>query len=519
MAIRYIVGKLPVKTTVLTLFVIMISMSGIIKAQRVLRMAEVYSDSMVLQRNIPLIISGHSKPGSKVRVSIADCSSTAKTDKKGRWTVKLKKMEAGGPYEMKVTDGNEVLTYHDVMVGEVWLCSGQSNMAFFLRDCNEFRRGEVNLTDMEDSDTPLRLFNPRPIRPTDHKEWDEKTIDAINAMDYMSHTSWTGCTRKTADNFSAIAYFFGKMLRKELNVPIGLINNSVGGTNTEGWISRRTLEKEFPEILHDWVNNPLIQDWCIGRAQKNLALAIRRGDKELHHPYEPAYMFESANEPLDRYNIRGVIWYQGESNAHNTKVHEKLFELLVNDWRSYWNDKDMPFLYVQLSSLNRPTWPEFRNSQRQLSYKIKNIGMAVSSDVGDSTDVHPRTKQPVGERLARLALADVYRLPYYISHPSSKCGPMIKKAKLMSNGLIILSFDYAEGLSSSDGKALRTFEVIDSNGNTYPAKATIVDKEIYITSSASEPVKVRYGWQPFTRANLVNAYGLPASTFEQRTSN
>lgn len=497
----------------LAMSLLLMSLCVMVHAQRSIRMAEVYSDSMVLQRDAPLTISGTSKPGSKITLTIADRRATGKADRDGRWSVHVRKMSAGGPYIMNVTDGDETLTFRDVMIGEVWLCSGQSNMEFTLRQCDEFRRGEVSLDPNETAPMPIRIYNPRPVVPTSNIEWDEQALQAVNAKDYLSHTSWTGLTATTAPGFSAVAYFFGKMLQEELHVPIGLINNSVGGTNAEGWISRRSLEREFPEILDDWVNNPLIQDWCAERARKNLALAIRRDEKELHHPYEPTYMFESATLPLDRYGIRGVIWYQGESNAHNTEAHGRLFEILVKDWRDYWHDGDMPFLFVQLSSLNRPTWPEFRDSQRRLSYKIRHTGMAVTSDVGDSTDVHPRVKRPVGERLARLALADVYSRPFYVTHPSARCGPMIRKATLNDNGLVILSFDYADGLSSSDGKPLRTFEVIDPNGNIYPARASIVDEQIYIISPASTPVAVRYGWQPFTRANLVNAYGLPASTF------
>jgi len=475
-----------------------------------LQMPAVYSDNMVLQRDMTLNIHGTANAGDEVTVAIEKQKAKAVAGKDGQWSVSLKPLKAGGPYTLSVSTKQQKLEYNNVMVGEVWLCSGQSNMEFKLRNAVEWNGGSLPFKEDQGA---LRLYNLDCIYRTDNVEWDSLTLAQINELKYLRPTKWTDCTKETAANFSAVAYYFGRMLQDSLKVPVGLICNAVGGTNTESWIDRRTLEFDFPNILSDWMNNDFIQDWCRGRGAKNITFALNKGKNLQRHPYQPCYMYESGIEPLEQFPIRGVIWYQGESNAHNKDAHEKLFTLLVDSWRRNWQQPEMPFFFVQLSSLNRPSWPWFRDSQRLLSHRISHTGMAVSSDVGDSLDVHPRRKQPVGERLARLTLADVYRLPYFASHPSAAQGPVFVEAKSQKRGAV-LEFDCDEGLTTSDGKALRIFELADEFGIFHPAEAHVKGSSIHVSSSeVKQPTAVRYGWQPFTRANLVNAYGLPASTF------
>ena len=351
----------------------------------------------------------------------------------------------------------------------------------------------------------IRLFDMKARWRTDAVEWDESVLDSLNHLQYYKDTEWTVCSPATAGSFSAVAYYFGKMLQDSLKVPVGLICNAIGGSPTEAWVDRNTLEYKFPAILRNWTQNDFIQDWVRGRA----ALNVKKADsKQQRHPYEPCYLYEAGIRPLEQYPIKGIIWYQGESNAHNREAHEKLFKLLVESWRKNWENKDLPFYYVQLSSINRPSWPWFRDSQRRMMYEIPNTGMAVSSDLGDSLDVHPKHKQPVGERLAHWALNQTYG-----KKNVTPSGPMFRNVEFR-DGAAYVSFDCAEGMHASDGKPLQTFEVAETEDIYYPATAKIVGNQIKVYSKeVKNPLHGRYGWQPFTRANLVNGDGLPASTF------
>ena len=294
------------------------------------------------------------------------------------------------------------------------------------------------------------------------------------------------------------------MLRDSLQVPVGLICNAVGGSPTESWIDRNTLETEFPAILNDWLHNDFIQDWVKGRAAKNLGFD---STKLSRHPYEPCYLYESGVLPLQQYPIKGVIWYQGESNTHNMEAHERLFQLLVDSWRSNWKNPQLPFYFVQLSSLDRSSWTWFRDSQLRLMKSIPHTGMAVSSDHGDSFNVHPTHKQPIGERLARWALSDSYG---YSITPS---GPLFESVVREGEALVV-SFAFGEGLRTSDGNSPSCFEIAEEEGLYHPANVTIMGDKVRLTSpDLKAPRYVRYAWQPFTRANLVNKDGLPASTF------
>ena len=464
-----------------------------------LKMPLLYTDNMVLQREVPLTIQGTANAGDQVTVSIADRQMKTKVGPNGKWSVTLPPLKAGEPYTLKISTNQKVLQYHNVLAGEVWLCSGQSNMEFMLKQASTARLDIPRAADQE-----LRLYDMKARWRTNAVEWETTVLDSLNHLQYYKDTEWKECAPETVSDFSAIAYYFGKMLRDSLKVPVGLICNAVGGSPTEAWIDRTSLEYHFPAILKDWTQNDFIQEWVRGRAALNIK---KSANSQQRHPYEPCYLYESGIRPLEQYPIRGIIWYQGESNAHNWEAHEALFKLLVNAWRKNWNDDCLPFYYVQLSSLDRPSWPWFRDSQRRMLNEISDIGMAVSSDHGDSLDVHPTCKQPVGERLARWALNKTYLKDIVPS------GPLFRGADVRGEK-VYLSFDYGQGMRSSDGKSLRCFEVAEFEGIYYPATAEVVGEQVKVYSKeVRNPRYVRYGWQPFTRANLVNRAGLPASTF------
>ncbi|MCF0175250.1 MAG: sialate O-acetylesterase [Bacteroidales bacterium] len=472
-----------------------------------LKMPSVFTDNMVLQRDRPLKISGSANAGCKVEVTVfregkrmrrlQQISAEAGHD--GRWELELKALEAGGPYKLTVESGNECLEYGNVLAGEVWLCSGQSNMAFTLYEAATADR-DIPLS----ANSEIRFFDMKQYWQTQNENWRESALDSVNRLIYYKDTRWEECTPETSGHFSAVAYYFGRKLQQELGVPVGLICNAVGGSATESWVDRSTLEHQFPAILRNWSSNDFVQQWVRERGSFNTALSK---DRLQRHPYQPCYLFESGILPLEKFPLAGVIWYQGESNAHNYQAHEKLFGLLLESWRKNWDNPELPFGFVQLSSINRPSWPRFRDSQRRMLEQYPAVGMAVCSDLGHPSNVHPVRKQEVGERLAAWALNGPYgRLDVVPS------GPLYRSAEF-SNGKAVISFSYGEGLKA-DGEKLAGFELSGDDGLFHEAEARIEgDKVVLRSDKVPQPSAARYGWQPYTEANLVNGAGFPASTF------
>ena len=465
-----------------------------------LQLPEIYSDNMVLQHGQSLPLQGIANAGTKITVTIGNQQLNTTADSNGKWQVTLAPLAAKETYTLQITAGKEKRIFKNVVAGEVWLCSGQSNMEF------EMFQASTGERDIPQAENPnIRLFDMEARWRTDNANaWELSALDSINVLQYYKPAQWEVCTPKTIRAFSAVAYYFGRTLQKDLDMPIGLICNAVGGSPTEAWVDRRTLEYEFPRILNNWRENDFIMDWVRQRAGENIAKAT---DKLQRHPYEPAYLFEAGILPLAQYPIKGVIWYQGESNAHNKEAHSKLFPLLVKSWRTEFNNPQMPFYYVQLSSINRPSWGWFRESQRRLMKVVPHSGMAVSYDYGHPTDVHPKNKQPIGERLAQWALGDTYGKKVLPS------GPLFRSATFNGKAATV-AFDYAQGMHSADGKTLRGFELSNGNGIFYPATAEVIGEEVKVTSEeVSNPKAVRYGFSPVTDGNLVNEANLPASTF------
>ncbi len=466
-----------------------------------LQMSPVYSDHMVLQRGPELKISGRADAGEKVTVQLGKQRRSGEADAAGRWEVTLKDLRAGGPYELKVSASSRELIFKDVLVGEVWICSGQSNMAFMMKQSARGKYWREKGTEVQ-----VRLFDMKPRVYTDAVAWDSAALAAVNRLEYYLPASWSLPEEDRVADFSAVAFHFGRMLSDSLEVPVGLICNAVGGAPAEAFIDRHSLEfnHQLVDILYDWKNNDMLQDWVRGRAALNIQNARTALQR---HPYEPCYLYEAGVRPVAGFPIRGVIWYQGESNAHNVELHEAIFPVLVESWRSIWG-KEMPFYFVQLSSLNRPSWPHFRDSQRRLAELVEYSGIAVTSDIGHPTDVHPVQKQEVGERLARLALKDTYHFGHVV-----KAGPMFTGVEF-KKGMAYVSFENAEGMKTADGEPLRSFELAGKEGIFYPARAEVAGDVIRVYApQVRDPCEVRYGWQAYSTGNLINGEGLPASTF------
>ena len=471
-----------------------------------LQMPATYSDNMVIQRDKPIHIAGKANVGDRIKVVLGGKKQTATTAADGTWSVDFKALPAGGPYELSIEAPGKTLTYQNVWMGDVWVCSGQSNMEFPLASSI----GSKETAALAEKMDKLHLYHMLPITTTYDIEWDEATCQAANRNEYYHPAKWEINNEQAALKFSAIAYHFGSMLADSLDVHIGLVLNAVGGSTTESWIDRSTLEWDFPNILYNWTKSDFGQDWARGRALRNIAASKNPLQR---HPFMPHYLFDAGMLPLKALNPCGVIWYQGESNAHNVELHEQLFTLMEKSWRQYFNNDALPFYTVQLSSIApRQSWPHFRDSQRRLAKALPHTYLAVSSDVGDSLDVHPRNKKPVGERLALQALKNNYGRqlvaagPEYASHYTRGTS-------------IIVRFDNADALSSSDGQPLATFEIAGADGIFHPAEALIKDNSVKVHSpKVKHPVHVRYGWTPFAnKANLVNKQGLPASTFTTET--
>ena len=474
-----------------------------------LSLPAIYSDNMVIQQNKPFVVAGTADSGKEVVVSFGKQKIITKAAEDGSWKVMFTPMMADGEkYTIVVECGKEKIKFKNVVIGEVWLCSGQSNMAFMVKESSHKTQSLANIKDKD-----IRLYDMKPRVFTDNVEWDSTSLAALNSHDYYVPTAWQLQDEENVSDFSAVAYHFGAMLADSLGVPMGLICNAVGGAPAESFIDRKTIEfnPTLVDILYNWRQNDMIQDWCRGRAAQNITKST---NKLQRHPYEPCYLYETGIAPIACYPIQGAIWYQGESNAHNVELHETIFPTLVDCWRRTWNNPEMPFYFVQLSSIKRPSWPHFRDSQRRMAGSIPFCDFAVSSDKGHPTDVHPKEKAPVGERLARLALNQTYGMEHVAQH-----GPTPVRAFSL-RGKTVIEFSDANKLMTSDGAPLRGLEIAGKTAGftavDFEKKATIKGNRIIIEGEAH---RIRYGWKPFTDANLVNEAGLPASTFEITVEN
>ena len=475
-----------------------VAYSGITGRYGGLQLPPVFADNMVLQRGMPFYMKGKADAGETVVVRLGGKElASGVTDARGVWNVRIPALTAVDSTTLTVSTARRTLTYRNVAVGEVWLCSGQSNMAFKLRQAADASRDIAKA-----ADRGLRLYNMQPRWETDNVEWDSTAVDSVSRLQYFRPAQWVASAPQSAADFSAVAYYMGRMLRDSLRVPVGLVCNAVGGTPIESWIDRPMLEEYYPQVLRHWKNNDFVMDWVRGRATKNLAR--RPGGR---HPYHPAYCFETGIEPLLNLPLRGVAWYQGESNAHNPDSW--CFDLLARSWRMRMGDFSLPFYVVQLSGIERPSWPWMRNVQRIAKRSVFATQMVVSSDLGLRHDVHPPYKRPVGERLAQSMLRHTY------DRSGAPVSPEVGENSQVDGDRVQLDLREAKGLHGSDGQPLRGFEIAGENQLFFPAVAALNEdgKLVLHASKVAQPRYVRYGWQPFPTGNVVNGAGLPLGTF------
>ncbi|MGH9587055.1 MAG: sialate O-acetylesterase [Acidobacteriaceae bacterium] len=483
-------------------------------ARAEVRLPSVFSDHAVLQRGQPVHVWGWSAPEEKVTVHFHDQTRKATADEYGRWQVWLMPEKAGGPYKLTVT-GSETkspIERSDILVGDVWVASGQSNMEFPLRGFYH--------APMKNSAQEIAAANHPRIRllHVAHAQ-SELPLDDI-------HGEWTGCTPKTAATLSAVAYFFAREISAHEKVPIGLIESDWGGTPAQSWVSWDALGRdEYSPAIRDGADVAMLH--AFGRevhanfAAQNAVLQSE-GNPPLKRPHIPvqawiphfpSVLFNGMIVPLTGYTIKGVIWYQGASDSlpQRAKNYSRIFPLLINDWRRHWNEGDFPFLYAQISSYKGTDqfWGEVRDAQRQ-TLSVRNTGMAVTLDVGEADNVHPPDKQTVGARLAAIALAKVY------GQKGAYASPEFREATVEGNAIRVW-FTHAQGLNAR-GKPVGGFEVASEDGAFVPADAKIekIDGQSTVVVSAGSvpnPHYVRYGWNNMVTHFLYNSAGFPLGTF------
>lgn len=469
-----------------------------------------FTDGVVLQRDTPVPVWGAaSREGEPVSVSLGDLT-VSTVAKGGRWRVDLPAMPADATPRPLTVKGDNTLTVNDTLVGEVWVCSGQSNMEWTLRMLK--RDAEAS-----GEDTGLRVFTV--ARAT-----------AASPSDKVSG-KWRHTTPAEAVNFSAVAYHFGKTLRARLGVPVGLIVTAWGGTRVEAWMSpealaaipageefvkadtaaaerrrvaAQTFERDKEKLLAEWENQAAKAKAEGRKAPPKPAAPGGGADGEQNRP---SRLRHAMLTPILPYAMRGVIWYQGESNNRNAADYRDLFPAMIADWRKAWGRGEFPFLFVQIAP-HREMTPELREAQFLTLSKSPKTAMAVITDAGDANNIHPARKQPVGERLALAARALAYGEALEYS------GPLFAGADFANGKAVVRFTHWGTGLATADGAEPRGFTLAGADGRFSPAHAVISGETLTVSSpDVPAPVAVRYGWSNTPDVNLTNREGLPASPF------
>jgi len=448
----------------LFLFMVNISIANVV-------MPSIFGDHMVLQQNDDVKIWGWANPNEEVVIqpSWSNDEYKVKTSNQAYWEVKLNTPKAGGPYSIKIIGSNEIIL-KDILIGEVWLCSGQSNMEMSA----SWGINDSELEIEKANNLNIRFFNVS-------KASSQTPQNNLNG-------NWEVCSSETMKNSSALSYFFAERIQEEIvDVPIGLINSAWGGTPAEIWMPEDVIKRD--SILSQAANKLTPVAWG---------------------PTEPARAFNAMIHPLIGFDIAGVLWYQGESNV-GSNVYDKTLATLIQSWRNLWK-KELPFYYVQISPYsygeNHFGGVEIRNAQRSVLNEISKLGMVVTSDISTTDDIHPKDKKSVGIRLANLALVNHYK-----KYEAIVNGPLYKNYTI-NKGEVTIEFDYADGLYFKD-KAKYLFEISGEDGVFYPAKSTIKGQKLLVKSNQiKKPINVRFAWSNTAQSNLFNKANLPASSFK-----
>jgi sialate O-acetylesterase len=479
------------------------------------RPAALFSDHMVLQRGMPAPIWGTAAPGEMVKITLNGKSRSTTAGLDGKWMLRLRKLKAGGPYEIQI-QGTNSLTIHDVLVGEVWLGSGQSNMAFTVS------KKVAPYAGMLDEDKEIAAANYPTIRMFTVK--DEKSYTPRDDV----KGEWKICSPETVPGFSAVGYLFARDMQQRLHVPVGILTVAYGASTAEAWVPRETIAADPRmkpmldrfDALEDFykthpgvaaANAPPAPQTINGRS------VVRPGPMRdpVQDQHEPTVLFNGMLHPVIPYGIRGAIWYQGESivgSIEGVLLYPHVMETMVTSWRKLWGEGEFPFYAVQLPALkNVSNNPMVREGQAQI-LSLPNSGLAVTIDAGDPDNVHPKNKAPVGERLALIALANAYNRKLEFS------GPRYSSMKVEGHAIRIRFTHVDGGLAAKDGP-LKWFQIAGEDQHFVDAEATIDGDTVIVQSDkVATPVAVRYAWANYPiGCNLTNAAGLPAAPFRTDT--
>lgn len=492
------------KQVIAYIFLLLLGCPFPIEAQ--LQLAAQFSDHMVLQRNQPIMIWGKGNPGEKIDARLGSLIATARVQENSSWQIQFPAQAATvTPIQLLLIMGEEKIQLNNILIGDIWLCIGQSNMEWPMSRELHWK------TEQQQADQPLiRFLNPPPAgRYVYNVKFKDSLLQRLNEEKFYQWDGWKTTSASTVASMSAVAYYFAKRIQQDVALPIGLINLSIGGAPLESFIGKDALlaVSTFKQkVKGNWMFNNALPIWIRQRGLQNLDSVpfIYSDEYGPNHAFKPGFAYTSGVLPLKDFPISGVLVYQGESNAEEKeRVDEygKLFSVMVEQYRHNWSRPNLPFYWVQLSSIERPHWPAFRDEQRKLLELIPHSGMAVTTDHGLRNDVHPPNKKIVGERLALWALRDVYAQKIIPSGP-------LPVAATYKQHKVIIKFHYADGLKTSDGGALREIAV---DGKT--VTNAIIKKNSICIAVDKKPQVVSYGWKPFSEGNLVNKVGLPASTF------
>lgn len=469
------------------------------------KLPNIFGRHMVLQQGQKNKVWGLASAGEVVTVSIDKQSHKATAGADGKWQVMLEPLPVGGPYTLTVKGKNEI-SLDDVLVGEVWICSGQSNMQWSVNASNDpdLERAAAKFPKLRMINFP-QIGSQEPIWSHDDRQWQV-------------------CSPETIGNWSAVGYFFGRQLHLTLDVPVGMINNAWGGSACEAWINRDLLTKTplFQPLMERWILNEktfaeLSKKSDLTEDQKKQLAGLQN---QMRGNARPGNIYNGVLQSHLGYGIRGAIWYQGESNAGRAYQYRDLFPLMIQNWRDEWGQGDFPFYWVQLADFmaEKPepadsAWAELREAQTMTMKRLKNTGEAVIIDIGEGKDIHPKNKVDVGRRLARWALAETYKVP------GISCrSPLYKSMEKQANK-IVLTFENvapaANGWRPFDVNEPRGFAIAGEDRKFVWAKAKILpDGRIEVwADSVKEPVAVRYGWADNPVVNMYSSAGLPLTPF------